>query len=175
MVRAIDAGGVVDGVGVETAAGERVFDAPALGHRQVGALAEDLRAHLRGVHPERVVGPVVHLRVGFARSLDEAADAAEPQQIHRCPQHRLDKLGRGHAVLVDSEQRFDLGRELDRLELAIEYAAALGDQRLVVPVPAKVVPVPAEPAVEQALALGPGPGRIGVGVDEQVPVIERAH
>ncbi len=52
VVRGVDAGGVVDGVGVDAAAGQGVLDAAALGHAEIGALAHDLargsRARRRG-------------------------------------------------------------------------------------------------------------------------------
>ena len=48
-VRGVDAGGVVDEVGVEPAAGQRVLDAAALREAEVAAFADDLGAQLRAV------------------------------------------------------------------------------------------------------------------------------
>ena len=47
VVRGVDAGGVVDEVGVDLAAGPRVLDAPALREAEVAALADDAGTHLR--------------------------------------------------------------------------------------------------------------------------------
>ncbi len=44
VVGHVDAGGIVDGVGVDAAAHERVLDAPLLGKTEVAALDHDLRA-----------------------------------------------------------------------------------------------------------------------------------
>ena len=62
----------------------------------------------------------------------------------------------------------DLGRERDRLGGAREHATAGRDQPFVV--------LPARAGyVEQALALGPGRGRIGVGIEKDVAVVEGRH
>ncbi len=45
-VGGVDAGGIVDGVGVEPDAGERRLDAAALGHAEIGALADHLAAQI---------------------------------------------------------------------------------------------------------------------------------
>ncbi len=46
VVGGVDAGRVVDRVGVDAAALERIFDAAALGHAEIGALADDARGDL---------------------------------------------------------------------------------------------------------------------------------
>jgi hypothetical protein len=48
-VGGVDAGGIVDGIGVDAPAGERELDAPALGDGEVGALADHLGAQLAAV------------------------------------------------------------------------------------------------------------------------------
>ena len=63
-----DARGVVDRIGVDASAGERVLDAPALGEPEVAAFADDLAAQARAVHAYGVVGAIAHLGVGFGRS-----------------------------------------------------------------------------------------------------------
>ena len=76
-------GRVVDGVGVDQAAGERVLDPAALGEPEVAALADHLAAQLGAVDAQRVVGAVAHLGVGLGGRLDVRADAAVPQQVDR--------------------------------------------------------------------------------------------
>ena len=53
VVGAVDAGRVVDGVGVDQPAGERVLDAAALGEAEVAALDDDTAAQLDAVDPQR--------------------------------------------------------------------------------------------------------------------------
>ena len=78
MVRAIDAGGVVDEVGVDAPAGARVFDAAELGNAEIGALSDHPAAQLSSIHPNRIVRPVAGLGVALALGFDEGTDAAEP-------------------------------------------------------------------------------------------------
>ena len=94
MIRGVDAGRIVDRVGVDAPALERVGDAAALGDAEIGALADDLGADLVAVDAQRVVGAVADLGVALARGLDVGADAAEPQQIDRGRQHwRISSAG----------------------------------------------------------------------------------
>ena len=58
------------------------------------------------------------------------------------------------------------GDRVDRLERAREHAAAGRDQRAVVVLPARAR------QVEQALPLGEARGRVGIGIDEDVAVVE---
>ncbi len=72
----------------------------------------------------------------------------------------------GRDAFADAEQLLRLGRKPDFLGAARIDAAALGDQRLVEILPAR----PRQ--IEQPLAFGEGPFRIGVGIDENIAVIE---
>ena len=103
VVGGVDAGGVVDGVGVDAAALERVLDAGALREAEVGALADDLAAQVRGVHAQGVVGAVADVGMALLAGLHVGADAAEPEQVDLGAQQQLDQLGRRHAVLGDAE------------------------------------------------------------------------
>ena len=64
MVGGVDAGGVVDGVGVDPPAGQRELDAAGLGDAEVGALADHLAAQVAAVDADRVVGLVADVEVG---------------------------------------------------------------------------------------------------------------
>ena len=83
VVGAVDAGGVVDGVGVDPSAGERVLDPRALGEPEVAALGDDLAPQLGRVDAHRVVGPVADVGVGLGARLHERADPAVPQEVDR--------------------------------------------------------------------------------------------
>ena len=63
VVAAIDAGRVVDRVGVDQAAVERVLDAAALGQTEVAALADHSAAQLDAVDAQAVVGAIADLGV----------------------------------------------------------------------------------------------------------------
>ena len=105
MVGGVHAGRIVDRVGVDTAAGQRIGDAAALGDAEIGALADDFGADFIAVDAQRVVGPVAGFGVAFVRRLDVSADAAEPQQVDRGCEHFADQLGRSQPVGLDAEKR----------------------------------------------------------------------
>ena len=65
VVGGVDAGGVVDGVGVDPPAGPRDLDPAELGQAEVAALADDPRPQLGAVDPDRVVGLVADVGVGL--------------------------------------------------------------------------------------------------------------
>ena len=67
MVGAVDAGRVVDEVGVDAAALERELDAALLGAAEIATLAHYPAAQLGAIDPDRVVEPV--LRLGVASPL----------------------------------------------------------------------------------------------------------
>ena len=126
-VGGVDAGGIVDGVGVEPDAGERRLDAAALGHAEIGALADHLAAQLGAGDADGVVGAVASRLVAFVRRAHIGADAAEEQQIDLRLQDRLHQLLRRHR-LAHAEQLLRRGAEPDFLGRARIDAAALRDQ-----------------------------------------------
>ena len=171
VVGGVDAGGVVDGVGVHPPAGQRVLDAAALGEPEVAALADDPDPQLLAVHPDGVVGLVPDVERALGRGLHVGADAAVEQQVDRRQQDRpdqLDRAERGHAVGQAERGPHRLG-DRDRLRRPRPHAAAGADPRAVVVRPRGAL----QP--EQPLALGEGRRRVGGGVDEDVPVVEGGH
>ena len=102
------------------------------------------------------------------RRLHVRADAAVPQQVHRRLEDRLHQVGRGHLgdLALDAEGLADVRVDRDRLGGTGEDAAARGDQLGVVVGPAGAR------QFEDAAALGVGGGRVGLRVDEDVPVVE---
>ena len=89
VVAAVDAGRVVDRVGVDQPAGERVLDPAELGEAEVAALADHPAAQLGAVDAHRVVGAVADLGVRLGGRLDVGADAAVPEQVDRRPRTAL--------------------------------------------------------------------------------------
>ena len=94
VVAAIDAGRVVDGVGVDEPAVERELDATALGQAEVPALADHPAAQLGTVDAQAVVGSVADLGVRLRRCLDVGADPAVPQHVDGRPKDGRQQLVR---------------------------------------------------------------------------------
>ncbi len=165
----VDPGAVVDGVGVDHPVRNCILDAAELSEPEVAALADDAAAQIRAVHAHGVVGLVAGIRVAFGTGFDVGADAAVVEQVDGRAQDGADHLGRsqGDDSFRDPEPQPHLGRDRDGLRRAPVHAAARGDERGVVVAPRRAG------QLEQALALDPRRLGIGVGVEEQMTVIER--
>ena len=83
VVRAVHAGRVVDGVGIDEATFLRELDAAILRAAEVAALGQHLAAQFAPIHAKGVTRLVTDLLVALERSLDIGADAAVVQQVHR--------------------------------------------------------------------------------------------
>ncbi len=168
VVGGVHARAVVDGVGVDLAAVPRELDPAELGQTEVAALADDLDAQVGAVDADDVVGLVTDVRVRLGRGLDVRTDAAVPQQVHRRLEDGLHQLGRRHLgdLALDTEGLADVRVDRDRLGGTGEDAATGRDQLGVVVLPAGAR------QLEDAAALGVGGGRVGLGIDEDVPVVE---
>ncbi len=81
MVGAVDAGGIVDGVGVQPDTAFGQGNAPGLGDAEIGALADDLGADVARVDTDGIIGLVADVQVALLRRLDIGADAAEIEQL----------------------------------------------------------------------------------------------
>jgi hypothetical protein len=169
VVRAVDTGRVVDRVGVDEDAVQRGLDAAELGQPEVAALAHDLDPKVGAVHPDRVVGLVADVRVALGRRLDVGADPAVPQQVRLGGQDRAEYLLRGHGlgVLAQIQRPRHLRGDRDRLRRPRVHPAARADQRRVVVRPGRAG------QLEQPTPLGEGDLGIRIGVEEDVPVVER--
>ena len=165
-VRAVDAARIVDGVGVAAAAIHAEFDARPLCDAEIGALADDLGAHIERGDADGVVGAVANVLVGFAGSPDISADAAEPQKVDRRLEdgiHDLDRRSRG---LRQPDRRGGGLRQGDRLLAARDDDAAFRQLRLVVILPGRAR------QLEHALPLGHRGHHVGIGIDEDVAMVE---
>ena len=78
-VGGVDAGRIVDRVGVEPHAAQRRLDAAALGHAEIGALADHLAAQILADGANGIVGAVADRLVAFVGGAHIGADAAEKQ------------------------------------------------------------------------------------------------
>ena len=166
QVGGIDPGGIVDGIGVDAAAVERVLDAPVLRHRQVGAFAHHAGPQLFAGDADRVVGAVAGIGVGLVGTAHIGADAAEPEQVDLGLQYGADHLVGGHRLVAQAQRPARLGEQRHVLEGARIDPAALGDQVLVVVLPAGAGHGEQPGPLAQALF------RVGVGVDEDVAMVE---
>src|SRR5674536_187912 len=168
VVGGVDAGRVIDEVGVDPAARVGVLDPAAPGDAEVATPGDDPAAQSLRVHSHRVVGPVGGVRVGLAACLDIGADTAVPQQVDRGAQQGLDNLGRRQLYRVDAQPPTHQRRERDGLRSPREDPAARGQHGGVVVHPGRA----GEP--EEPLPLGEGDLGVGVRVEEDVPMVERA-
>src|SRR6185437_7214554 len=168
VVRGVHPGRVVDEVGVDQPATQRVLDPRLLGKAQVPALADDLGPKLSRVYPNRVAGPVTSVGLHLPARLDVGADAAVPQQIDRSLQDRRDQLvGRQRRdAWIEPERGGGLWRDRHRLGRPWPYTAARGDQAGVVVGPR------GSRLFEQPAALGEAERGIGVRIKENMPMVE---
>ncbi len=107
VVGRVDAGRVVDEVGVDAPALDGVFDPPALGEPQVPSLAHHAGADLVAVDPHRVVRAVTDLRMPFIGGFHVGADPAVPEQVDGSLERSVDHLvGRhlGGSVVIDAQR-----------------------------------------------------------------------
>ena len=169
VVRAVDARRIVDGVGVDATAVAGEGDAARLGEAEVRALADDLDAQLAGLDADRVIGLVADLEVGLARRPDVGADAAEIEELGVGLEDRPHQVRRRQFVLFDVEDGLDLRGQLDGLLVTREDAAALRNLGRVVVGPGRAR------QLEHPVPLDPARGRIGIGIDEDVHVVEGGH
>ncbi len=108
VVRGVDAGRIVDGVGVDASAFRfgttfaRIFDAAELRDAEIGAFPDDFRFHIAPVHAQRIAGAVAGIGVTLRGRFDEGADAAKEEQIDFGAQQRTDEFGGCHPVLGDA-------------------------------------------------------------------------
>ena len=166
MIRHIDAGRVVDRVSVDASAIERVLDARLLGEAEVAAFDDNFRAKLRRGDSASVVGVVGDFGVGLARRANVGADAAVVKQIDRRAQNALNQRLAVERVGVASERGARLRTQLDSFLAAAEHAAAGTDELGIV-----VRPTRARQIV-QALAFVEAGRGVGVGIDEDVTMVE---
>ena len=117
VVRRVDAGRVVDRVGVDAHAVQRRLDAPALREAEVAAFADHLAAQIAAVDAHAVVGAVADLGVRFRARLDVGADAAVVEQVHGRFQDGAQQLGRRESLGRDAERRAGRG------ERGIDFSA----------------------------------------------------
>jgi hypothetical protein len=136
VVAAVDAGGVVDGVGVDQPARQRVFHAAALGEAEVATLPHHLAPQFSTVHPQRIIGAVAHFGVRLGGGFHVRADAAVPQHVHRCAQDDGDQIGRSARPRLGAEPASGRVAELDGLQRSRVHAAAGRQQRCLVVGPA---------------------------------------
>ena len=80
-VRGIDAGGIIDCVGIAAAAMEVEFDPRLLGRAQIGAFADHLGTDFGCGNADLVVRPVAGIGIGFVGGANIGADAAKPHQV----------------------------------------------------------------------------------------------
>jgi len=124
IVGAVDARAVVDEVGVDPPAVVGELDPTGLGDGQIGALADDLGANLGAVGAQRIVRRIADLRLALGGGFDVGSDAAEPQQVDRRLEDRIDQRGRIQLLVLDSERGARFRAQPDRFLGPREHSAA---------------------------------------------------
>src|SRR5262249_14856813 len=137
IVRAIDAGTIVDKVGVDAPAMLGELNATGLGNAKVGAFADDLCPDFIPTDAERIVGSIADVGITLRRSLDVGSDAAEPQKVNRRFQDGIDERDRIERASFYSQRFARLRAQRDRFLGARENPTAFGDESAVVIVPAR--------------------------------------
>ena len=169
MVGAVDPRHVVDGIGVEPPAGERVLDPAFLGEAKVAALADHPTAKLGSVDPHAVIGLIADLAVALRPRLDERTDAPVPKEVDGRTQEYPNQLIRCESLRLDVERLTHLFRQRNPLGGPGKDTAALGDGRRVVVTPRR------GSQIKEPAPLGEARLRIGAGIEEDVIVVEGAH
>ena len=169
VIAAVDAGRVVDRVGVDEPSAERVLGAGQLGEAEIPTLPHHVTAQHRRVDAHRVVGPVADRLVGLGRRLHVRADAAVPEQVDRRTQDRRDQLVGTQRVdvVADPQRTSHLVGDHDRLQRSRIHASSGRDERRVVVGPAR------SREIEQAMAFGVRRATRRIGIEEEVPMVER--
>src|ERR1700737_4567166 len=106
--------------------------------------------------------------MALIRRFHKRSDSAEPQQVDRCHQQASDQLRRGQAIFWDVEGALHLGADWDRFRSALEHTSAGRDQRRIVIFPARTR------QAEQPLPLDEALLWVGIGIDEDMKVVESA-
>ncbi len=92
MIRRIDTGGVIDGIGMAETTQLTEFNSGMLRHSQIAPLANNSAVQLRRVHSQIVIGAITHRLMALERCFHVSADAAVEQKVYRTFQHFVDKL-----------------------------------------------------------------------------------
>ena len=166
VVGAVDAGRVVDGIGIDLDAAQCSFDTSQLSHTEVAALADHSRPHIGAVDADGVVGLVADIGVALGRGLDVGADSAVVDEVDGGLEDFGHEVGRAAFAGFDSEHRGGLCAEVDRLRRPGEDSAAGGDEFPVVVLPARAR------QVEESLTFDEAARGVGVRVEEDVPVVK---
>src|SRR5262245_23233134 len=135
----------------------RSADPATLGHAEIGALADHLGADLRAADADRVIAAVADRIVALRGGAHIGTDAAKEEQIDRRFEDRFDHFVRGRLGRGEAERGARFRRKRNLLRRARKHAAALGNERPVVVLPARAR------QLEQALPLGEAFLRIGGG------------
>ena len=141
-------------------------DASALGDAEIGAFAHDGGAQPVGGDAHAVIGAVTGLGIGLAGGADIGADAAEPQKVDIGRKNGADQVVGRDRIGGDAERVLRLDGQGDRFEGTRIDATALRDHQ-------RIIVLPARPRhLEQTLALHEAEFGIGIGIDEDVSMVE---
>ena len=167
MVGAVDAGRVVDEVGVDRGRRSRANSIRArwVSPRLPPSATTRQRSSV-GVDADRVAGAVQGVGVGLGRGLDDRADAAVPEHVDRRAEDRADDLvGREHRRPRCRARRAPARAARCAWRCAARRRRPRRSRR------GRSRPTRSRPARRAACARRTPLGRVGVGVDEDVAVV----
>ena len=113
-----------------------------------------------------VVRRIADVGLALVRGLDIGPDATEPEKVDWRLEDRVDERRGVGLFRLEAQSLASFGAQGNRFLGSRENAAALRDQLAIVIVPAGAR------QLEHPLALRPARRRIGIGVDEDVPMVE---
>ena len=117
MVGGVDAGRVIDGIGIDANAGTGCLDSAQLRESEVSALSHHLAAQFSAVDANGVIRLVTYCCVGLGGGLHVRPDTAVPQEINRRQQERVNQFSRREVLnsRIDTESGTHFRRDDHRL------------------------------------------------------------
>ena len=143
------------------------FNTCKLCQAEIAAFTDDLAAQAVCINSYAVIRMVTDVAVPLVAGLDVRADATVPEQIEFHAQDGSNQLVRLHRHFACTKHSSCLGAKSNRLGLSRVNSATFRDDAVIVVVPT------GSSQVEQALPFLEARANIGIGIQEDVHVIER--
>jgi hypothetical protein len=136
IIRTINAGAVVDKVGIDASTAQGKANTPCLRDTQIGTFANNLRPYIGAVDANGIVARVTHIQMALALVLDIGPDSTKPKQLDRRFQNSRHQFRRFNIFGIYAQQGPDFRRCLDALFIAREDTSAFGNQLWIIIQPA---------------------------------------
>jgi hypothetical protein len=127
MIGHVDAGGIIDGVGIYAPTGKRVLNPRLLRETEIAAFDDHFTAQFVSTNTAGVVGMIPHLGVSFVAGTHVRSDAAIVKEVYLGPHDRLYKTVGIKFTGLAFERRANFSREDNAFQAAAENSPALTD------------------------------------------------